>query len=518
MLLYCNRSFLRLVLTRQGSIFLRGDNLLIGIILAIVAAMLHHLIQTESPWAPQIDHHYGMHALGGIVGFAVVFRTNLGWQRYWEAVTQLHAMYSKWGDAFLQAVAFASATVETVGQLGTEEGDAKCMRVEAALNRLLTNFILMSAMAADRLTHGDTQRMEKRSQMANWKQQIVLREMLRREDLTGATNLPGFVTKHNVGEVKAGDVSNEWSGLRYLVHALPTEEEIAVLSRSSDRPTVAMYWIIHDLARVSKDLEVPAPIQSRMYQELSNGVLGLNQAMKLADIPFPFPYAQMLTLILVCYSTFIPVYIALFTPSYFAASILSFALFEGIWGLNETAKELENPFGPDVNDITLVDFHLRFFDLCEEIYEAHRSKCYGQSPLDVQSVLSEAKDGSEVFGRAADTACSSSAGLAPEPKAPAPEVKAESSSTSSGGPGIPHSLSPVRTPGRAASETTPAAASNGPVASSSRVDLEWEEKQWWLSDTSSPGAWRSLRESESPQSVAEHDPTAEASPFTIELS
>eukprot|EP00971_Amphidinium_carterae_P009955 196514-Amphidinium_carterae.1 len=48
-------------------------------------------------------------------------------------------------------------------------------------------------------------------------------------------------------------------------------------------------------------------------QELSNGMLGFNNSLKIADVPFPFPYAQLLTLALVAFSCFIPVYVSVFT-------------------------------------------------------------------------------------------------------------------------------------------------------------------------------------------------------------
>ena len=38
-------------------------------------------------------------------------------------------------------------------------------------------------------------------------------------------------------------------------------------------PIGVMYWIIWDLADVMKDIDIAPPIQSRMYQELSNGML-----------------------------------------------------------------------------------------------------------------------------------------------------------------------------------------------------------------------------------------------------
>merc|ERR1719440_31238 len=163
------------------------------------------------------------------------------------------------------------------------------------------------------------------------------------------------------------DMENRWQG-SYRVRELPTEEESEILKTCTDRTTVVMYWIIHDLAKVSSDIEAAPPIQSLMYQELSNGMLGFNQCVKLADVPFPFPYAQMLSWLLVCFTAFVPVYVSVLSKSMIAAPVLSFFLFEGIWGLNETAKELENPFGTDDNDICLGDFHYRFVDCCDEVF------------------------------------------------------------------------------------------------------------------------------------------------------
>ena len=35
--------------------------------------------------SPEIFHHYGFQALGAGVTFSIVFRTQLAWNRYWEA-------------------------------------------------------------------------------------------------------------------------------------------------------------------------------------------------------------------------------------------------------------------------------------------------------------------------------------------------------------------------------------------------------------------------------------------------
>lgn len=78
--------------------------------------------------------------------------------------------------------------------------------------------------------------------------------------------------------------------------------------------------------------------------------LGFNNCLKIADVPFPLPFAQLLGLLLVAFSLLIPMYVITFTRNPVAGPLLSFMLFESIWCLNEVAKELENPFGQDTND------------------------------------------------------------------------------------------------------------------------------------------------------------------------
>lgn len=377
MLLYCNKSYFRIICCYWGSVFWRYDQILRGLLIAVCTGILQHLIFIESDYAPRIPDKFAMHAVGVVVGFAAVFRTNLGWARYWEAVTQLHFMYSKWGDAYSQIFAFASVTIERSLTQGLE-GQAKAKRLEERLQRLLRNFTLMSAIAADSLAHGDTERMEHRKGL--WQKQVVKREELTREEDPDANTMPVFTDgmaacpgRHNsVGSVRS--TPNEWSRSQYIIQEMPQEVEMEILHSSTDRPSLVMYWIIHDLAEMSSDLAIAPPIQSRMYQELSNGMLALNQAQKIADVPFPFSYAQLMSILITCYTCFIPVYVAVFTQSSIAGPIMAFFLFQGMWGINLSATELENPFGSDVNDITLVDFHDRFLDLCTEVHLGHRVK------------------------------------------------------------------------------------------------------------------------------------------------
>ena len=79
-----------------------------------------------------------------------------------------------------------------------------------------------------------------------------------------------------------------------------------------------------------------------------------------------------------------PRYVVIFTGSPIAGPILCFILFVTLWCLNEVAKELENPFGQDANDIPLLDFHLRFTDVLADACNANHHAMLCQPLMGVQ--------------------------------------------------------------------------------------------------------------------------------------
>ncbi|CAL1125891.1 unnamed protein product [Cladocopium goreaui] len=361
MLLYDNKRFFWLLLNRRGSVFYRCDSLVGGLFVAALGGAIQYMHESEWEDAPSIGHHYGLQALGVAVTWAIVFRTNLAWTRYWEAVTQLHVMYSKWADAFSQFYGFSEVTLKAAKEKKDEE---KVKRIILKQRRLKVNFALLSAMAAERLSNGDNQLIEEMSR------KVRSRSAMRVEKELKGTGLPSMVAKK--------DFDRELRTVgSYVLFCKPSEQQIELLKRSNDAVSLVMYWILWDLASVMKDIDTAPPIQSRMYQELSNGMLGFNNCLKIADVPFPLPFAQLLLLLLVAFSVLIPLYVIVFTKSRVVGPILCFFLFESLWCLNEVAKELENPFGQDMNDISLPDFHLRFVDNLETV-----SHCEQRQMLD----------------------------------------------------------------------------------------------------------------------------------------
>ena len=56
--------------------------------------------------ADAIAHPYTFQLVGLIFGYLTVYRINISYQRYWEGVTMVKNMHSKWADACGQVISF----------------------------------------------------------------------------------------------------------------------------------------------------------------------------------------------------------------------------------------------------------------------------------------------------------------------------------------------------------------------------------------------------------------------------
>merc|ERR1712185_421053 len=55
-------------------------------------------------------HPYSLHVLGMVLGFSLVMRIQIAYQRFWEGTSMCHLAVAKWGDAAMQVFAFDEAS------------------------------------------------------------------------------------------------------------------------------------------------------------------------------------------------------------------------------------------------------------------------------------------------------------------------------------------------------------------------------------------------------------------------
>ena len=105
---------------------------------------------------------------------------------------------------------------------------------------------------------------------------------------------------------------------------------------------------------------VAPPIIARIYQLISDGMAGYNQARKVAYIPFPFPHAQLTTLFVLVIIGFIPLLMLTYVDDAYFGFVWNWLTVMCFTGLHEVARELENPFQNVPNEIPLNNFQAQF--------------------------------------------------------------------------------------------------------------------------------------------------------------
>lgn len=73
----------------------------------------------------------------------------------------------------------------------------------------------------------------------------------------------------------------------------------------------------------------------------------------IADTPFPFPWAQMVLIMLMVYAMTVPLVVVGFVDSIWLGLFVNFFCVQSYWCLNEVARDLEDPFVFDPNDLPL---------------------------------------------------------------------------------------------------------------------------------------------------------------------
>mmetsp|Transcript_93530 Transcript_93530/g.270216 ORF Transcript_93530/g.270216 Transcript_93530/m.270216 type:complete len:719 (-) Transcript_93530:155-2311(-) len=117
--------------------------------------------------------------------------------------------------------------------------------------------------------------------------------------------------------------------------------------------------------------KVGPPIVSRCIQFLGDGMIFYNHARKIMFIPFPFVHAQLSVLFIVVLIPAIPFLMDQWVNEAWAGATLSFLTILCLAGVNEVARELENPFRNVPNELPLVTFMAQFNEALITMYSGY---------------------------------------------------------------------------------------------------------------------------------------------------
>mmetsp|Transcript_59008 Transcript_59008/g.108166 ORF Transcript_59008/g.108166 Transcript_59008/m.108166 type:complete len:611 (-) Transcript_59008:39-1871(-) len=351
MLQYDNESQLLIIFRMTGSVL--PSSCLLGLLtfaLGTVLAILRKRDQTIEIFKEEnyllTDDFFRIACT--VVGFLLVMRTNQALNRWMHAVTQVEVMLSKWSDAYNALNSFFS------GKDGTP---ATLERILLFRIRVAHWFSLMSCLAFATLKNGHVNNLAEVCISAKYPDD---NEMLKTSFSKSGEFLEEGRTKKERRRAK--------HALAFEVLHAPTELEVAVLECCADKVNIIALWIVQGIMREVRDktLDAPPPIVTRVFQEISRGMLGFHQAHKVAMVPFPFPFAQMVTMLLTLLYMAFPFFIDNFTQHVIITPIISFIIPVCFCSLNMLAIDLEVPFGTSMNCIDIMNFNQAFLDLLED--------------------------------------------------------------------------------------------------------------------------------------------------------
>jgi len=304
MIVYRNKRIwlLRKLLTLNGSVF--PSAFVLAIPCSVVAGVMRwwmnegglSFLQAEDSILRETQAWSGFTFL---VGFLIVFRTSQAYSRFWEGCTATHQMRAEWLDAVSALIAFSEYTR---GRIHPE----KAKMFKAKLVRL---FSLLHLVALGELEVMGT-------------------------DFPPYSEVAAF--RYDVVDPQGLDMKS-----------------LRLVQESHSKVQLVYSWVQCAIVEGMREgvLGIPAPILSRAFQEIANGMVQFHDAMKISGIPFPFPYTQTCDALLVIHWIIAPFVTCQWVTSYVWAFIFVFIQVFVLWALNFIAIEIENPFGTDPNDL-----------------------------------------------------------------------------------------------------------------------------------------------------------------------
>jgi ion channel-forming bestrophin family protein len=266
-----------------------------------------------APWTSQI---------GIFVGLLLVFKTNLAYHRIDLSTTLCGGLQHSCRTICSQSCAYL------VGE------DGACVALREDICRLS---LLMMVAVLDRITEGEI-----------GDDMHELEEELLKPDERDA-----------IAEIEAREKA-ELAGPRRQPRAYAHVPVIAV-------------WLRQRLQVAYADGRFSAPMQTKIDATVTEFLKQYQGLTKIATVPIPFPYAQMVKVSLVLFILAAPFFMV--ADYRWATAPLNFVLSVVLLGIDEIAVEIEDPFGTDANDIDLLPLLFKVdTDISAILFDRHRNR------------------------------------------------------------------------------------------------------------------------------------------------
>eukprot|EP00933_Yihiella_yeosuensis_P026291 TRINITY_DN203_c2_g1_i1.p1 TRINITY_DN203_c2_g1~~TRINITY_DN203_c2_g1_i1.p1 ORF type:complete len:347 (+),score=51.17 TRINITY_DN203_c2_g1_i1:88-1128(+) len=142
----------------------------------------------------------------------------------------------------------------------------------------------------------------------------------------------------------------------------PTSLEMFATQTKTQKPQLVMLWMNRLMVQGFAEgiFSAPPPVLNRAFLDLSDARETINGMKILPDFPFPFPYAQMITAMLIIHWVVTPLLAAQLIYAPVWIPVVCFCVTFCLWSVLFISFEMDNPFGDDNNDLPVKDMQKDF--------------------------------------------------------------------------------------------------------------------------------------------------------------
>lgn len=344
-------------------------------------------------------------AFAGMVAFLVIFRQTFSYNRYYEGRTRVQAMTAAFFTAFALALSFDKQPPEAAKDAKDDAAKEKFHDAEQEfINDMSHGVSLMHALCLQHLrcdwelnnlsTHDedflpswDTTSTpgfkvslwhyilphDRTKARIRWnrasKIQVVGGVTAKERGALNALGPQRMITtrrttaKSPVGVSKLVDPESAVPGAGCCA-GMWTSDTATIVRGAAERPYKVMYACMEVIRRrfEAGGINMPAPILSTVWQNISAGIANFEHCCYLQDTPFPFPWAQLIIVVLILWQVIVPFTVVTIHNEALGITV-SIVTTWILWALNEVARELEDPFFAIPNDIALSRLQYQFNEM-----------------------------------------------------------------------------------------------------------------------------------------------------------
>jgi len=342
-----------------------------------------------------LAHPYTFQLVGLVFGYLTVYRISMSYNRYWEGVTMVKNMHSKWADACGQVIAFDRSKssecdlttdpfcchiVRLFSQMSAmatmrlhivEAGDAmlfEALQVAPPDMPMLKPLVpevpdKASPVKSPSFKRGSTFRKKSDAAVAPIERTPSLAQQVSKgisEQSKAALGEVATVANKHDSHVHVKQTRNE--KIQELAAGISVAERKLLLAAPCPVFATAQRIQRCIITRLNAGgMQAPPPIVSRIFQEISNGLLAYNNATKMKEIPVPFAYVQLNAIFLNLFAVVLcPIAIASFTPTLWLSLSTTAVTIISFFAVFIVANEMEDPFGTEANDMPMLAYHEEF--------------------------------------------------------------------------------------------------------------------------------------------------------------